>query len=81
MLDEYDVRPRKGFGVLAAKTLDALAPKVAKAAEVTVEFSAKLDDKAAMPESKAGDAKPAGPGAGLDAAKAGDAKAADAKKK
>ncbi len=81
VLDEYDVRPRKGFGVLAAKTLDALAPKVAKAAEVTVEFSAKLDDKAAMPESKAGDAKPAGPGAGLDAAKAGDAKAADAKKK
>ncbi|MCA9714633.1 MAG: hypothetical protein KC468_08105, partial [Myxococcales bacterium] len=42
-LDEYDVRPRKGFGVLAAKTLDALAPKVAKDAEVSVEFTATLD--------------------------------------
>ncbi len=40
-LDEYDVRPRTGFGKLAAKTLQAMSPKVAKAAEVSLEFSAK----------------------------------------
>ncbi len=41
-LDEYDVRPRTGFSKLAAKTLEALAPKVAKSAEVDLEFTAKL---------------------------------------
>jgi hypothetical protein len=41
-LDEYDVRPRTGFGKLAAKTLETLAPKVAKSAEVNLEFTAKL---------------------------------------
>ena len=41
-LDEYDVRPRSGFGKLAAKTLQALSPKVAKAAEVSLQFTAKL---------------------------------------
>ena len=40
-LDEYDVRPRTGFGKLAARTLEALAPKVAKFAEVHLEFVAK----------------------------------------
>ncbi len=54
-LDEYDVRPREAFGKLAAKTLEALSPKVAKEAEVTVEFTAKLDPSAAKPE--AGEAK------------------------
>lgn len=39
-LDEYDVRPRTGFGKLAAKTLETLAPKVAKVAEVHLEFTA-----------------------------------------
>ena len=40
-LDEYDVRPRSGFGKLAAKTLEQLSPKVAKFAEVNLEFVAK----------------------------------------
>lgn len=40
-LDEYDVRPREGFGKLAQKTLEILSPKVAKAAEVNLEFTAK----------------------------------------
>lgn len=46
-LDEYDVRPRTGFSKLAAKTLEQLAPKVAKAAEVSLEFTAKPDAKPA----------------------------------
>jgi polyisoprenoid-binding protein YceI len=41
-LAEYDVRPRTGFGKLAAKTLETLSPKVAKSAEVSLEFTAKL---------------------------------------
>jgi hypothetical protein len=41
-LDEYDVRPREGFSKLAAKTLQALSPKVASAASVSLEFTAKL---------------------------------------
>ena len=41
-LDEYDVRPRTGFGKLAAKTLETLAPKVAKAAAISLEFTARL---------------------------------------
>ena len=40
-LKEHDVRPRSGFGKLAEKTLEALAPKVAQDAAVTVAFSAK----------------------------------------
>lgn len=39
-LDEFDVRPRDAFGHLAQKTLGDLAGKVAKAAPVTLEFSA-----------------------------------------
>lgn len=39
-LDTYDVRPRKGFGVLAAKTLEAMAPKVAKEVQISAAFSA-----------------------------------------
>ena len=42
-LDTYDVRPRKGFGVLAAKTLEAMAPKVAKEVQISAAFSAKVD--------------------------------------
>ena len=59
-LDEYDVRPREGFSKLAAKTLQALAPKVAQAAEVNLEFTAKLapDAKPTM-KSAAEGAKPA----------------------
>jgi hypothetical protein len=41
-LEEHDVRPRKGFGVLAEKGLDALGQKVAKEALVNVEFTAKM---------------------------------------
>jgi hypothetical protein len=39
-LAQYDVRPRTAFGKLAAKTLGALAPKVAKAASVSFAFTA-----------------------------------------
>ncbi len=35
-LAEHDVRPRTGFGQLAEKTLDMMAPKVAKEAEVSI---------------------------------------------
>ncbi len=61
-LDEYDVRPREGFGKLAQKTLSALSPKVAKEAAVGLEFTAKLaaDAKPAM-TSKAAGAAPATP--------------------
>lgn len=61
-LDEYDVRPREGFSKLAAKTLQTLSPKVAKAAEVNLEFTAKLapDTKPTM-KSAAEGAAPAVP--------------------
>jgi len=39
-LDEHDVRPREGFGKLAQKTLELMAPKVAKEAVVSLEFKA-----------------------------------------
>jgi hypothetical protein len=41
-LAEHDVHPRDSFGVLAQKGLDALGEKVAKEAQVSVEFTAKL---------------------------------------
>ena len=41
-LAEYDVKPRDAFGKFAAKTLDVLAPKVAKEALVSLEYTAKL---------------------------------------
>ncbi len=61
-LDEYDVRPREAFAKLAAKTLSTLSDKVAKAAAVTIEFSAKAapDAKPTM-TSMAADAVPAVP--------------------
>lgn len=40
-LAEHDVHPRKGFGILAEKGLDALGQKVAKEALVSVELTAK----------------------------------------
>jgi hypothetical protein len=40
-LAEHDVRPRTAFGKLAQKSLDAMAPKVAKQAEVSVSFAAR----------------------------------------
>ncbi|HVY48388.1 MAG TPA: YceI family protein [Minicystis sp.] len=40
-LAEHEVQPREAFGKLAAKTLDVLAPKVAKEALVSVDFTAK----------------------------------------
>ena len=40
-LNEYDVRPRDAVGTLLAKGLEALAPKVAKEAPITFEFTAK----------------------------------------
>lgn len=59
-LDEYDVHPREGFGKLAAKTLQSLAPKVARTAAVHLEFTATL----------AADAKPTMESAGAGAAPA-----------
>lgn len=41
-LAEHDVHPRKGFGVLAEKGLEALGQKVAKEAQVTVSLTAKM---------------------------------------
>lgn len=41
-LAEHDVHPRESFGKLAQKTLDLLAPKVAKEALVSLEFNAAL---------------------------------------
>jgi len=41
-LAEYDVKPREGFGKLAQKTLELLAPKVAKDAEVSIDVTAKV---------------------------------------
>ena len=40
-LEEHDVKPREAFGKLAQKTLQALSPKVAKDALVSMEFTAK----------------------------------------
>lgn len=79
-LDEYDVRPREGFGKLAQKTLSALSPKVAKFAEVSIEFTAKptADAKPTMTSGAAG-AAPATPSEPAPDAKATDAKAGDAK--
>jgi len=48
-LAQHDVRPRSTFGKLAQKTLEQMAPKVAKDAEVSLEFTAKLTGKAAPP--------------------------------
>ena len=42
-LAEYDVKPRDTFSTLAKKGLDLLAPKVAKEAQVSIDFTAKLD--------------------------------------
>jgi len=41
-LEEHDVRPRKGFGVLAEKGFEVLGQKVAKEAQVTLDFTAKM---------------------------------------
>ena len=40
-LDEFDVHPREAFGKLAAKTLSALGSKVATAAPVRLDLTAK----------------------------------------
>jgi polyisoprenoid-binding protein YceI len=40
-LAEHDVRPREAFGKLAQKTLDVLAPKVAKEAAVAIDLTAR----------------------------------------
>jgi polyisoprenoid-binding protein YceI len=42
-LAEYEVKPRDAFGKFALKSLEALAPKVAKEAQVSLDFTAKLD--------------------------------------
>jgi hypothetical protein len=40
-LAEHDVKPRESFGKLAQKTLELLAPKVAKEALVSIEVTAR----------------------------------------
>jgi hypothetical protein len=42
-LAEYEVKPRDAFGKFALKSLETLAPKVAKEAQVSIDISAKLD--------------------------------------
>jgi polyisoprenoid-binding protein YceI len=42
-LAEFEVRPRTRFGVLAEKTLDVMAPKVARDAPVQIELHATLE--------------------------------------
>lgn len=48
-LAEHDVKPRDTVGKLLQKGLEALAPKVAKEALVSVDFSAKLADAPTQP--------------------------------
>ena len=43
-LAEFDVRPREAFGKLAEKTLELLAPKVAKEAPIMLEIVAVMGD-------------------------------------
>ena len=50
-LAKHDVRPRTTFGKLAQKSLEQLAPKVAKEAEVSVAFTANLAGDAARARS------------------------------
>jgi len=45
-LAEHDVKPRDAIGKLLAKTLDDLSPKVAKEANVSIEFQAKMKGEA-----------------------------------
>jgi hypothetical protein len=56
-LAEHDVRPRETFSKLAAKTLDVLAPKVAKEALVSIELTANV--AAAAPSKAAEGTAPA----------------------
>lgn len=41
-LAEHEVKPRDAFGKFALKTLEALAPKVAKDVKVSIEYTAKV---------------------------------------
>lgn len=52
-LAEYEVKPRDAFGKFALKSLEALAPKVAKEAQVSIDFTAKLDAAGATQPAKA----------------------------
>lgn len=51
-LAEFDVKPRDAFGKLAAKTLDALSPKVNKEAAVSFELSAHASGPSTAPSAK-----------------------------
>jgi hypothetical protein len=59
-LAEHDVRPRETFGKLAAKTLDVLAPKVAKEALVSIDLTANLAGGTAPAGAAPAGAAPAG---------------------
>jgi len=48
-LEEHDVRPRKGFGVIAGKLLSDLSDKVNKDAMVSIEITAKAGAGGASP--------------------------------
>lgn len=51
-LAEYEVKPRDAFGKFALKSLEALAPKVAKEAQVSIDFTAKAGAPGAAPPAK-----------------------------
>ena len=70
-LEEYDVRPREGFSKLAAKTLQALSPKVASAAQVHFEFTATLAPDAKPTMQSVAEAAPAAAAPAPSAAPAG----------
>jgi hypothetical protein len=67
-LAEHDVRPRDSFGKLAAKTLDVLAPKVAKEAMVDIELVATAEGSV-VPASASAEAS--APASGAPAAASG----------
>lgn len=66
-LEEHDVKPREAFGKLAQKTLQALSPKVAKDALVSMEFTAKLGTGAPKPVMTGAPAASGAPSAGPSA--------------
>lgn len=74
-LAEHDIRPREAFGKLAAKTLEILAPKVAKEAPIEIDFVAVLGD---APAPGAKPAPSAAPAMSASAASSGDAPPASA---
>lgn len=70
-LAEHDVRPREGFGKLAQKTLEIMAPKVAKDAEVSIVVTALAPGAAPAPAPVASASSAAAPPSSASAKPAG----------